>query len=1049
MGLTDGERRHLTVLFCDLVGSTEIAARLDPEEWRDIAAQYQRSAAEALTHLGGHVAEYVGDGLVVYFGWPEAHEDDAERAVRAGLAVVDAIALLNIRLTSEQGVKLSVRAGIDTGSVVVGRGGSNETRVFGQTPNIAARVQAAAAPNTVLITASTHRLVSGLFVFEELGAHQLKGLAKPVELYRVLRPTGVRGRLAAARGLTPFVGREEELRLLLSRWERAREGEGQLVVVVGEAGIGKSRLVAEFHDRIRDTPHIWMESAGEQFFQNTPFHAISEMLSQWLEPRPSETGRSPERSRRVEEWVTTGLNAERMERLERTLASAGLKAEAAVPLIADLLQIAIGERYPAITLNPEQKRRQLLAALTGWVFGAAKLQPVAMVVEDLHWLDPSTLELEQLLAAQGMMVPLMLMCTARPEFKAPWPMRSHHTQITLNRLSARAVREMVALVAARNALASENVEAVIERTGGVPLFVEELTRAVLESGTAKLTAHEIPVTLHDSLMARLDRLGSAKDVLQVGSVIGSEFSYGLLRAVHPASEQELERELRKLTDADLLYFRGIAPDATYQFKHALIRDTAYEALLKTRRRELHSRIAQILDISFTEIAAAHPELLAHHYTEAGLSTQAIPYWQRAGQQAVERSANVEAISHLNRGLELIKALPDAADHAAEELKIRIALGVPLGMTKGYASPESQAVYERARELCEQVGDTQQLGQVLWHFWHIHHLREEFQRAREQGEELLIFAQRNHDRDLLLQAHHALWTTLILLGEFVLAREHLEQGMAIYDPEQHRSHAFFYGHDPGACCRAQRGYVLWYLGYPEQAMKSAQEAIALAQKLSHPYSLVMMLECATMIDQLCRNVRDTQERAETVVALAREQGFPVWSALATLYHGWALAQQGLEKEGASELHQGMAAYRASGAGLGLPYQLARLAEVYERTGQVQEGLSALTEALAATEKTGDRRWVAELYRLKGVLTLQSPMGVQKEAEEFLREAVAIARNQQAKSLELRATMSLARLFAAQGKRDEARAILAEIYGWFTEGFDTADLKDAKALLGELA
>jgi predicted ATPase len=573
-----------------------------------------------------------------------------------------------------------------------------------------------------------------------------------------------------------------------------------------------------------------------------------------------------------------------------------------------------------------------------------------------------------------MMVPLMLMCTARPEFKAPWPMRSHHTQITLNRLSARAVREMVALVAARNALASENVEAVIERTGGVPLFVEELTRAMLESGTGKLTAHEIPVTLHDSLMARLDRLGSAKDVLQVGSVIGSEFSYGLLRAVHPASEQELERELRKLTDADLLYFRGIAPDATYQFKHALIRDTAYEALLKTRRRELHSRIAQILDISFTQIAAAHPELLGHHYTEAGLSTQAIPYWQRAGQQAVERSANVEAISHLSRGLELIKALPDAADHAAEELKIQIALGVPLGITKGYASPESQAVYERARELCEQVGETQQLGQVLWALWRLHHVRAEFQRARELGEELLTLAQRNHDRDLLLQAHHALWTTLILLGEFVLAGEHLEQGMAIYDPEQHRSHAFLYGgHDPGACCRGQRGYVLWYLGYPEQAMKSAQEAIALAQKLSHPYSLVMMLECATMIDQLCRNVLETQERAETVVALAREQGFPVWSALATLYHGWALAQQGLEKEGASELHQGMAAYRASGAGLGLPYQLARLAEVYERMGQAQEGLSALREALAATEKTGDRRWAAELYRLKGVLTLQSPHG----------------------------------------------------------------------------
>ncbi|MBV8358539.1 MAG: AAA family ATPase, partial [Deltaproteobacteria bacterium] len=819
---------------------------------------------------------------------------------------------------------------------------------------------------------------------------------------------------------------------LLSRWERAHEGEGQLALIIGEPGIGKSRLAAEFHDRIRDTPHIWMESAGEQFFENTPFHAIIEMLSRWLELQDAANGE------------------EQCERVERALASAGLTVADTTPLIADLLQLSAGERYPASTLTAEQKRRRLLAALCGWVLGVARVQPLVMVVEDLHWLDPSTLELLQLLAEQGVTVPLMLLYTARPEFRAPWPMRTHHSQITLNRLSMRNVREMVALVAARNALASDSVEAVVERTGGVPLFVEELTRAVLEDGSARGSGREIPATLHDSLMARLDRLGAAKEVIQIGAVIGSEFSYGLLHAVHPVSDEELQGAIRSAADSELVYVRGIPPDATYQFKHALIRDAAYEALLKTRRRELHSRIANTIDLLFPDLAAAHPELLAHHYTEAGSNEQALRYWQRAGQQAVEHSAHIEAISHLNRGLELLKTLPPTPEHAAEELTLQITLGVPIGIIKGYASAEGQAVYERARELCEQVGDSQQLCQVLWALWRLHHVRAEFQQARKLGEELLLLAQRTQNRDFLLQAHHSVWTTLILLGEFAVSKEHLDQALEIYDPQLHHSHTFLYGgHDPGTCCRIQRGYVLWYLGYPDQALKSAQDGIRLAQTLSHPYSLAMTLDGSAMISQFCRNARETLERADTAIAMARERGFPVMAAVSTLYRGWALAEQGNEAEGLSEMNRGLAAYRASGASLGLPYQLAHLAEVYSRTGQVQEGLNSLTEALALTEKTGDRRWLAELHPLKGVLTLQSTPGAQNEAEQSLHQAIAIARGQQAKSLELRATTSLARLLAQQGRRNEARSMLMEIYNWFTEGFDTADLKEAKALLDEVA
>ena len=672
------------------------------------------------------------------------------------------------------------------------------------------------------------------------------------------------------------------------------------------------------------------------------------------------------------------------------------------------------------------------------------------MIEDLHWADPSTLELVRLLAEQGATAKLLLLCSTRPEFHPQWPLRAHHTQITLDRLHARDVREIIAMVAARSALAPDTVDALVERTSGVPLFVEELTRTLLERGNFKLSEREIPVTLRDSLMARMDRLGPAKEILQIGAVIGSEFSYELLSAVRPGGEQELQNALGELADAELLYVRGITPDATFQFKHALIRDAAYEALLKTRRRELHSRIADTIDQSFPDFAAAHPELLAHHYTEAGSNEQALRYWQRAGQQAVEHSAHVEAISHLNRGLELLKTLPPTPERAAEELKLQITLGVPIGIIKGYASVEGQAVYERARELCEQVGDTQQLYQVLWALWRLHHVRAEFQQARKLGEELLLLAQRNQNRDFLLQARHSLWTTLMLLGEFAVSKEHLDEGLEIYDPQLHHSHKFLYGgHDPGACGRIQRGYVSWYLGYPDQARKCALDGIRLAQTLSHPYSLATIFDGSAMISQFCRNSRETLERADTVIAMAREHGFPALAAVSTLYRGWALAEQGNEAEGLSEMNRGLAAYRASGASLGLPYQLVHLAEVHSRTGQVQEGLNSITEALSLTEKTGDRRWLAELHRLKGVLTLQSPGGLEHEAEDSFQRAIAIARSQQAKSLELRATTSLARLLRDTGRPDKARSMLAEIYNWFTEGFDTPDLKDAKALLDELS
>ena len=681
---------------------------------------------------------------------------------------------------------------------------------------------------------------------------------------------GSGGRLQAARGLTPLVGRQEELRLLLRRWEQTREGQGQLALIIGEPGIGKSRLVAEFHDRIRDARHIWMESTGQQLFENTPFHALIEMLSQWLELQGGADAR------------------EQFERLERALASTGLRVSEVAPLIADLLQLPLGDRYPQFNLAAEEKRRRLLAALSGWILGAARLQPLVMVVEDLHWLDPSTLELQQLLAEQGATVPLMLLYTARPEFHASWPMRTHHSQIALNRLSSRDVREMVARVAARSVLNRERIEAVVERTGGVPLFVEELTRAVVEGSGASTSCREIPATLHDSLMARLDRLGPAKETIQIGAVIGAEFSYRILHAVYPISNEDLQGRVKSATDAELIYVRGVPPDATYQFKHSLIRDAAYGALLRSRRKELHSQIAEILSQQFPERVASAPELLAHHYTEAGLLEQAIYCWQRAGQAAIERSANAEAISHLTKGLEVLELLPDGSERVKQELALLTNLGPAFIAAKGYAAPEVERTFAQARELCRRIGDTSELFSALYGLWWFHFVSARLDIARDQAVDLLEFAERHRDPVMLVTAHRALGYTQYDIGNFARAYEQFEQAMAIYSPQLHSRAVRYGGTDPGVGCLCFMAMALWYRGYPGQALERVNEALRLARELAHPFSLSVSLSLAARVAQFRREPWIIREQSDASILSSAEQGFPLWLAEAIMLKGWTLA-----------------------------------------------------------------------------------------------------------------------------------------------------------------
>jgi tetratricopeptide (TPR) repeat protein len=919
----------------------------------------------------------------------------------------------------------------------VGASASKDVNVFGETPNMAARVQAAAVPDSILITAGTHRLISGLFVVEAREAQALKGVSTTIALFHVVRPTGVRGRLGAARDLTPFVGREAELQLLLSRWQHACQGEGQLVLVVGEAGIGKSRLVAEFHDRIRDIPHIWMESAGEQLFENTPFRTVTETLWQWLE-------------------LQAGTNlGEHVSHLERALASAGLKMDEAAPLIADLLQLPLEKRYPALTLTPEQKRQRLLAALTGWLFGAARLQPVVMVVEDLHWLDPSTLDLQQVLAEQGATVPLMLLYTARPEFRAQWLARQHHTQITLGRLHDLDVRKMIAQVAARNALARESVDAVLERTGGVPLFIEELTRAVLERGKGTFSEHEIPVTLHDSLMARLDRLGPAKEVAQLAATIGREFSYEVLRAICPLNEDKLIGALNRLIDAELLDQKLSQTRLSYAFKHALIRDAAYESLLRSQRRDYHRKLAEVLQQDFLEIVEGQPELLAMHFTEAGLIGRAIPYWQQAGQRALERSANTEAIRLFGAGLDLLTKLPKSAEHDSQELQLYLGYLPALNVSRSWSATETGAAYERARDLCERLGETSRMFQMLLGLAVFHQGRGELRRAHEIALQLHDLASRS-DRPLLnVRANWVLGVTLYYLGELAAAHESLRAAVGFSDKD---SGSLQGRHNSRIDCLSVDAEVTWMLGFPDQSQTIAAEALILARKLERPYDLALALAHAHMLSFFRRDYEQAIDFADEGLRLCATKNFGfleiaiAWSRHCTRIH--MATEQDIEVP-----RQALAAYNELGTNLHMPVNYMFLARCFGIVGRPELGLASLNQAFPLIETTSQRSWEPETWRVKGDLIMQQlalhsgPAAEMREAEsdaqECFRKAVEIARRQKSKLFELRATMSLARLLAKQHRRDEASRVLAEIYSRFTEGFDTADLKEAKALLDELS
>ena len=1024
-GGLDGERKKITALFADIKGSMDLEEGIDPEEARAIVDPALKLMMEAVHHYDGYVAQSTGDGIFAMFGAPVAHEDDPQRALHAALRVQQDLHRYSAKLEESGQAAIEARIGVHTGEVVVRSiqtpEGRSEYVPVGHSIGLAARMQALAPPGSIAVTEATRKLCEGYFNFRSLGPTRVKGVSETVELYEVvgLGPLRTRLQRSVARGLTPFIGRDDEMRTLWSRWEAACEGEGQVVLIAGEAGIGKSRVIHQLRERLAGTSHRWVEGAAEPYFQNTPFHAVVAMVNQAF-----------------------GLNADqapdgRLDRLENALQQSGISPTEAVAPIAQVLNLPVGQRYPESILPPEQARRRLLATLVKTLFALAASQPMVFALEDLHWADASTLEFLVLLTEQAATAPVMILLTGRPEFEPPWQTRSHHAQITLGRLRDREVREMVAAVAAKTALTNQAIEAVTSRASGVPLFVEELTRTVLERGGSD-ASREIPETLQNSLIARLDRLGAAKETAQVASVIGREFSYEMLSAIAPMREAELQSSLRKLADAELIYARGMAPEASYIFKHALIRDAAYETLLKSRRKELHRRLAQTIAERFPAIAEAKPELLAQHWTEASEVAPAVAAWHKAGDRSHEVRAFKEAQEAYERTLALLGTLPESAARDTDELELLSSLCTVLSVTKGLAARETVEVQARAVVLGQKTGNSARVQQLLQVAFGDAHASGHYTAALAVAEQILDLARREGPPRFLAYAHLAVGATHLYLGDLDQAEEHFRFGTLVLDP---RDPSDFPGSTASTFGHA--GWTAWIMGRTNAARERLARGIAVGRDNKSPYDTAWAQYMSSYLELWLGDVKAAEAAALESHAAAQQVGSPLLIAWSQVSLGWARARLGELGEGIALIRKGMSGIVEVGSDAKVrDYQALADAQILD--GAIADALITVEQALCANP---EERWMRpESFRLRGRIGLEQ--GQIQLAEADFREAIGLARSMNAKILELRATTSIARLLRDTNRSREARAMLAEIYNWFTEGFDTADLNEAKALLDEL-
>ena len=1041
------ERRQITVLFSDLVGSTALSTRMDPEDLRNLISAYQKCVTETVQRFGGFVAKYMGDGVLVYFGYPEAHEDDAERAVRSALELVAEVANL------KTATPLQTRVGIATGLVVVGdlvgSGQAQERGIVGETPNLAARLQSLAEPDMVVIADATRQLLGNLFELTDLGHKELKGIGDAVQVWIALRPRTVEGRFDAFHSddLTSFVGREEEAELLLRRWSRAKGGEGQIVLISGEPGIGKSRLTAVLLEEVSKEPHA--------------------RLRWFCSPQRTDSALSPiighfERAAGLKHDDTVKTKLDKLDALlNRSATSPGDSA-----LLAEMLSLSNDGRYPALAFDPQQRRQKTLEALVKQIEVLSRSAPVLMIFEDAHWTDPTSLELIGRIVDRIEALRVLLVITFRPEFQPPWIGLPHVTAVTINRLGRRDIDAIIDRIVGNKFLPAGIREDLIDRTDGIPLFIEEMTKAVLEAEneedarrtTAAIPSPklEIPATLHASLMARLDRLGPAKELAQIGSAIGREFSHTLIEAVAQKPQADLENSLQRLISAGLLFRQGVPPHAQYLFKHALVQDAAYSTLLREHRHALHKKIVKALETRFADVVERQPELLARHCSDGGLIEKSAALWAKAGQRSLERAALPEAAEQLNRSLTLIASLPSTPALRREEVKLQVALITPLMHFRGYGAPETKAAALRARTLIEQAearGEAPEdpflLFSVLYSFWVANFNGFHASTVSQLAAQFLKRAEEKKEATLQMLGQRLVGVSQATIGNLAEALIQFDRAIASYNPAEHRQLSARFGQDIRVAALCYRSWIRWMLGYPEAALADAKRAVAEAREVGQGVPLMYSLYFTSYAFIHCGDYQAADAQLDELIPLATEKNAAQWRGGGMMHRGCIQALTGKAPDAIAMIPTGIAAWKSSGSIVFVPWYVAHIARARADLGQFDEAWRHIDEALKAVEITGETWCESDIHRVAGEVALLAPTPDFGNAKAHFVRALAVAREQQAKSWELRAATSLATLLRDQGDYDNARKLLAPVYGCFSEGFETLDLKRAKALLGELA